>query len=379
MINKQKPSRRQRDTHEQAITMRLARAEALIRQDQPQLAWDELGAEPEADLPLRLRMTWYWLAGWALMLDGRHEEATRFLKRGVSLADLLHGEPQDQQVQLVQLVEWLHCFLGVAYCAQDLTLLALQEYRRGLLAIEERKITDPELILFIYKGLGREYLTLGLSREAIVYYKLAVKKAADLNNTRQLILAYWGLGVAYQESGHLDDAWMIYQDALQIVGCEENWHLVAQIRGLLGKVLTKLKYYDEAEKYLRKSLAGAELLSDSYTARHVMLALAELYLAQGKPEEAIQMVNQGIVYARQKNDWLTEGQLYLTLAQAHVAHHATAAAEQAIKQAITILESLEVPIALRQAHEYYARFLAEQGRFQHAYNEMALACAKLAC
>lgn len=362
---------------EKEATMRLGRAEALIRQDQPHSAWEALGDEPTEDISIRQRLTWYWLAGWALTSVGRHEEAIRFLTHGLDLVELLlQQEPHDPPDWLDQLAEWLHCFLGMAYCGQGQTYLAIKEHRHGLVAIEEQKITDPELLLLIFKSLGRDYLVLGHSRDAAIYYKRAVKQAADINNTRQLVITYWGLGVAYQESGDLDNAWIVFQDALQIVGLEENWRLVAQIRGLLGEVLTKLRYYDQAEEELRKSLAGVERLNDSASMAHVLLALAALYLAKNNLEEATRAINLGMQHARNQNDLLTEGQLYLTLARIYAAQHNTATAEQMLKQAITLLEPLQVPVVLRQGYEQYARFLADQGCFEEAYAQMCLASTR---
>lgn len=373
------PSEQQRAAREEAAMLQLGRAEALIRQDQPQAAWEELGDEPSDDLSVKQRVTWYWLAGWALRLVRRHEEAIHFLKRGLGLAEpLLHQGPPDQQDQLRQLVEWLHCFLGVIYCVQSQVYLALKEHRRGLDAIGEQRITNPEFKFLVYKGLGSEYLALGRYQEAIAYYKQAINQAKNLNDTIQLGSTYWGLGVAYQESGDLHRAWTNYRHALDAIGSQENWRLVAQVRTLLGEVLTKLGKYEEAEEQLRKSLTSAERLGDSHTTGNVLLNLAALHLARNKPRDAIQAVNAGMQQMRQRGDPLTEGQLYLTLAEAHTAQHNTIGAEQALKRAIEILEPTQLLLMLDLAHERYARFLAEQGRFQEAYTEMRLACTVIA-
>lgn len=368
-------SEQERAVREKAATLQLGHAEALLRQDQPHAAWEVLGAEPTDLLSMQQRVTWYWLAGWALRLIGRPEEAVHFLKRGLNLAEpLLHQGPDDQQEQLRQLVEWLHCFLAMALCAQDQMYLALLEYRRGLDAIGEQRITDLEFKFLVYKGLGSMYLTLGRYSEAITYYKRAVKQAVDLNDLLQLASAYWGLGIAYQESDDLDSAWEAYQDALQILEGQKNWRLAAKIRVLLGEVLTKLRYYEEAEEQVRESLTGAQQLGDSHTVGNAMLILAALHLAKSKPENAIEAINEGMLQMGQKVDPLTEGQFYLKLAEAHTAQRNSAATEQSLKLAIKILEPTQLQLMLDQAHERYARFLAEQGRFQEAYAEICLAC-----
>jgi len=366
-------SRQRRATLEEGAMLMLSKAEALIRQDQPRQALEELGEsdEPPQELPARHHPVWYWLAGWTSTLTGRHQDAIRLLERGLRLAESLRVQaPRDQQASLAQLVERLRCFLGVAYSANGQMEVALKYHRQGLAAIAEHTITDPELKLMIYKGLGNEYLTLSHYQEAINFYQEAIKQADNMDNERQRGLMYWGLGIAYQQSGDLFRAKTNYLRALDTLGVMENLRLVAQVRALLGEVLTKLGEYEKAESQLRKSLEGAERFNDLRAWGNALANLAALHLARGNPDEAIRTANEGLQRAGQSKDPQTTGQLHLTLAAAHTARHDNSAAEQELKQAIEILKPTQLLLLLDQAHEHYGRFLVEQGRFQEAYEQM---------
>src|SRR5579859_331691 len=371
---------RERAEREEAALLTMSKAEALIRQDRPREALEQLGTGdgPPEDVPVGQRPIWYWLAGWASTLEGRSAEAIRLLERGLRLAEHLHIQaPLDQQPSLAEVAERLRCFLGVAYCARGQTELALGYHRRGLTAIEENIVTDPELKLLIYKGLATEDLALGNYQDAISFYQQSAKQADDLDNARQQGLTYWGLGVAYQESGDLGRAKENYQQALTAFGILGNLQLVAQVRALFGQLLTRLAHYEEAEQHLRKSLEGAERLGDSRIAGIAWGNLAALYLAKGEPEQAIQAATQGLQLAQPSEDHRSLGQLQLTLAAAYEARHDAAATEQALKEAIQAVEQTQDRDILGQAYERYGQFLAEQGRFQDAYAQMSQARAAI--
>lgn len=369
-------SRHQQKGQDELAFVRLSKAEQWLRQDRPHEAWAELGGTdtPTEDLPLLQLPSWYWLAGWALVIQGKASDALRLLGQGITLAENLKSlAPKAHQTRLAVQVEQLYCALGNAYCATGQAKVALEYHQRGLGAIATEIVSDPELKLMIYKGLGHDHLALGQHEEAMSFYQLAVQQAQDLNNLRQQGLAYWGLAMAYQERGDLLRSKTNYKRALDAFGLEEDLQAVAQVRSLLGLVLVNLREYEEAEKQLRKSLEGVRRLGDALTCSYVWGNLAAMYLAKGDPDDAIVAAKEGLQLAQQHKDQRNEGQLQLTLASAYIARHESVAAEQAFRDAISSLAQTADQYLLRQAHERYAQFLAEQARFQEAFVEMKVA------
>jgi tetratricopeptide (TPR) repeat protein len=361
------------DASEVDALLRLGKAEAFIRQDQASQALEALGGieQPLDGLSLMKRPIWYWLAGWASGLLGDHANAIRLLERGMNLAESMRlRAPDAQKPSLAELVERLRCYLGVAYCANDQTDLALHHHLLGLKAIDKNIITDAELKVIIYKGLGREHLVQGHYREAITYYQLALKQAKDQADSRQQGAAAWGLGLCYQQTGDLAHARESYQEALEALELYGNKHMLAQIRSLLGQVYINQGDHATGEHYLRQSLEDARQAGDPQNTGIALGNLAALHLARGELEQALQTAQEGLSLSEQARDQRNVGHLHLTLSAIYTAIHDSQATEHALKEAIRIAEEISDRDLLIQAHQHYGDFLAAEGRFQEAYAEI---------
>ena len=353
----------------------LGKAEVFIRQDRPEEAWEQLGGqdEPPPGWPLLLRPHWAWLAGWTLFLLERPVDAVRCLEQGLQLARALHLRASSaRQAYWDEMIQWLHCFLGVAHCAQGNTTLAIQNYQRGLEALNQRRIGNAELRLWIYKGLGNEYFALAKYQEAISFYQKALVEVKDSNNKRQNGLAAWGVARAYQQQGDGFRAKIYYRQALQELGEHGNRQLLAQIRALCGLALIDLEDYEEAERQLRLGLEGARQVGDNRTCGMALAYVASLHNAKGDPDQAVQAAQASLPLAQQSGDERAQGHALFALVDAYTAKRDWTATEQTYHEAIRLAERIPDFEMLSQARQGYAGFLAEQSRFQEAYKELAL-------
>jgi len=255
---------------------------------------------------------------------------------------------------------------------------AREHHLRCLAAISDGRVTDPELTFLIYKALGNDNSMLGRYDEAILFFQRACNKAEDLNDPRQRGLAFWGLAQTYESSGDLFRAEAAFREALNTFERLNNIQLASQLHAVLGQVLTKLKNYEKAERHLRLALESAERINDVYARGIALGNLAILHLGQGNPDEAVKAAQEGVSALRQSESYQTEGQVYQTLAEAYEARRDGSAAEQAYKDAITTLARTEADEFLSRVHERYGQFLASQGRFAEAYEQVGLAQKVLA-
>lgn len=355
------------------LMLALDKAKELIRQDQYEEALNILGQgdQPPADLPVRHEPIWYWLAGRACTMRGNLQEGVALLERGLSLAEWLHAHARaEQRASRAELVELLRCYLGVAYCSQGKTQLALDCHRQGLKAILARVISDATLKVTIYKGLGNEMFALGKYGDAIGYFKRAIGEAHYSHTPRQEGLAYWGLAMTYQQQGDLLNAKTSYLEALQALQAHGSTQLLAQIRALFGLLLVDLREYEEAEDQLRLSLWGARQQNDPRAGGMALAYFASLYNARGEPERAIQAAQEGLPLTQQSKDTRAAGHLLLALASAYAARQDYASAEQSYQETIRVAEQALDVEHLSQVRERYADFLAEQQRFQEAFTEI---------
>jgi tetratricopeptide (TPR) repeat protein len=261
-------------------------------------------------------------------------------------------------------------YLGSAYAELRQVELAVEYHRRGWQAATDGVVNDPELKLRIYVALCHDYLLLGRHEDAASLYDAAKGQVNDVVNPLAQPAIYWGLTLAHQEAGDLIRARTSVQKAVMAEELQGIVTLAAQLRSLFGQILVQSGKFEEAETNLAQSLSVAQRTGDAMTQGLTLANYADLYLAEGKQEEALKAVREGLKLVAQTGDKRTEGQLHLTRASVHEAQKDAKAAEGDFKKALKIFQQTEDADLIGRAHEKYGKFLAEQGRFQEAYEQM---------
>lgn len=357
----------------QIIPQPFAKAERLIRQQRPAQALRLLQSAAVSSLkwPVLWGPRWYLLVGWAMIQNYQAQEARAILEEGLAvLKTLLHQPEAHQWAFLQEWREWLRSFLGASLLSDDQPFQALLCHQQSLRAIADGAVRDDELAMLIYKGLGDTYLALGGYQEAIGFFHLAKQRGQDVCDPQTQGLIEEGLGLAYKYQGDLSRARGAFLRAVAIFERLEAKQRVSQLQSLLGQVMIWLQRYDEAEALLRQALGAAERLGEPYTRGIALRNMAALHLARGKPEKAIRAVLDGLFLVRGAKNQQVSGQLYLTLAGAYETQHDLAAAEAAFVEAINIFNQTQKYGLLASAQEQYGRFLASQGRFQEACEQL---------
>jgi tetratricopeptide (TPR) repeat protein len=361
---------------EQDIQQRLANAEHLIRKQRPAQALALLHAPgvPPATWRLRRHPRWYLLVGWALIQDNQPQEARVVLEQGLAtLTRLLSRSSQAGRTVPGEWQAWLYYFLGISFGSDDQPVQALLCHQEGLKAIAGSTGHDAELAMLLYQGLGDAYVTLGAYPQAIACLTRAKQRGEDVCAPRARGLIEWSLGLAYQFQGDLSRARGAFSRAVSLFEQLDAKLQVSQLRSLVGQVLMWMQRYDEAEAMLRQALGAAERTGDPFTRAMTLRNLAALQLGRGKPEKAIRTIRDGLALLEERKGGQIVGLLYLTLARAYTAQQNPSAAEAALTAATTALKQTHQHGLLVHALERYSNFLADQGRFQEAYEQLLLA------
>jgi tetratricopeptide (TPR) repeat protein len=363
------------------IRRRLEQAEQFIRHQSPAQALALL--QTPNILPLKWPLIWHpcWhiLVGWAMLQQNQPLEARAVLQQGMkTLKRLIRRSSAARRAFLREWLEWLRYFLGVSFCINDQPIQALFYHRRGLEAIADNIIRDPELMMLIYKGMGDVYVTLGAYTEAITFFQRAKRCGQDICAPDAQGLIEWGLGLAHKFQSDHSQASQAFSNALHIFERFEAKTLVSQLQSLLGQVQIWLHHYDKAGTILRQALGAAERSGDPFSRAIALRNLAALHLALGKSERAIRTAQDGLAILQQAKNAQITGQLYLTLARAYEAQHNLVDAEAALVSAITTLKQTQQYGLLVRAHDRYGQFLHHQGRFQEAYEQVLIAPCKTA-
>jgi tetratricopeptide (TPR) repeat protein len=203
--------------------------------------------------------------------------------------------------------------------------------------------------------------------------RLARERGEDVCAPRARGLIEWSLGVAYQFQGDFPRARRAFSQAIPIFERLNAQPQVAQLQSLLGQVLLGLQRHDEAEALLRQALGSAVRTGDPSARALALQSLAAVQLARGKPAKALRALQDGLALLEEIRDGQITGQLYLTLACASRAQQHLAATEAALTAAIVAFKQTRKYGLLARAYEHYGTFLADQGRFPEAYEQLRLA------
>ncbi len=318
------------------------------------IAFGEPLVERASDPLSEARLRSYLGQAYARLRDP--DPAWRHLQRARAL-----GEQLGDELMLVELLDW------------EAAALALKEDPRALELAQEAlrrcKILKPEphdLTARILIHLANMHITQHDWIAAAQTYEAARAAAGRLRDPAQMAQMYDGLSTAYLELGQPFRAEEYSHKALAAYSLVQNERALVGAENNLGVLLLKQGDLDSAERHFRRALEHSEQLGYQLATAHILLSLAELYLARGKPEDAEPFVDRGMEVARQQDQ-------RLTIAAAHELRGMVAAAlkddlkaDREFTTALAGLEELNAHDRLRDCHAKYAHILDQRGETPRA-------------
>lgn len=150
------------------------------------------------------------------------------------------------------------------------------------------------------KGLGKGYLNLanllkkqGNTDSAFYYYHESLSLNSILNDTLRYIAIYNALGNLYQDAkSQYDSAADYYLKTIHL--CKESGreNLLGKVYDNLGKTFTRLREYDQANKYLELALENNRLNNDSQSMALNLTNIGNNYAEQDKFSQALESYDQ---------------------------------------------------------------------------------------
>ncbi len=301
--------------------------------------------------------------GQALVRAGRPDEALEHLLRARA-----HFEAAGDIWNLMEALDWLagaRCMLQTV----DARITAEQ-------ALELCRRLDPVPRHVESRILGRLASILVSQHrweESIATYRDAREAAGTIHDLGWTARMYSDLSISYRHLGHLTEAAELAAKAVTLHEALGSRSSVARAENNLGLVLISLGRLEDAESHLRRSLAIAIEEGLERGRSHVLLTLAELFLARSDLESADRFAVQAV----RLSDSLGEKAL---LAAAHEMRGKIAAvrgdAEATDEQfwaAITLLDDSEHRFRRAQCQTAYAEALELRGDVTGALLQWKLA------
>jgi CHAT domain-containing protein len=176
------------------------------------------------------------------------------------------------------------------------------EYHKQSLAIAQKigfRVAEGNAL----NSIGSGYHVQRKYKEAITYYEKALTVAKQLKNPQLEGAAVGGLGLAYVFLEEYDKALSLQEQSWQLAKQIGDRRLEATTLGNWGYTLWRSQKYSEAEQKfltslnllesLRSNLSDGDKVSIFDTQLHAFNLLQQIMVAQGKPEEALEIAERG--------------------------------------------------------------------------------------
>ncbi|GBO54467.1 high-affnity carbon uptake protein Hat/HatR [Pseudanabaena sp. lw0831] len=191
--------------------------------------------------------------------------------------------------------------LGAIAGTQEEYPQAIKYYQESL--DDARKIGFREAEGNALNNIGSSYHVQRKYKEAIAYYSQALTVAKELTNPRMEGAAVGGMGLAYVFLEEYDKALSLQEQSWQLAKKIGDRRLEAMTLSNWGYTLWRSQKYAEAEQKfltslnllesLRSNLSDGDKVSIFDTQLHAFNLLQQIMVAQGKPEEALEIAERG--------------------------------------------------------------------------------------
>ena len=341
----------------EALVLELMNAHVALQARNSQAARFFLNKIDPQQLPQDLLGRYYFIAGEAGVRNREFETAILDLRRALALFE---SNPLAIPLEIERVRNWL----GLAFYQQGHHQLAIEQHLKCFEAILAGKITDPVYRMQITMNLANEYHFLGDQKQALAYYREALKLAEETENDIDRASIYWGMGLVYRSDDNLPLTKLYLHKSASLYQEKEELKQAATVYAVLGNVMTDRGEFREAEVVLDSATKLAERLEDIYAQHVAYTNLAFCLFSQGKLETAEEMAEKGLERARTLNDKLGTADSLAQLAEVKVAKGSEDEGFKLFEEATVLLEASDYHDNLRKIYFRYATALEKAGRLQ---------------
>ncbi|OLD26436.1 MAG: hypothetical protein AUJ02_02505 [Chloroflexi bacterium 13_1_40CM_3_65_12] len=193
---------------------------------------------------------------------------------------------------------------------------------------------------------------------AIRYYEEGLAAASGVKDLLQLAKMHHGVAMAYQHLRQPATARQHFDKALTLYSLESDMSAVYRVENDLGHLYLQEGHLDSAEQHLVRALGGATELSLDRRGRGFILTnLGDVYLRKGLLAEAAVLLTQAVELGEATGERIVQAEAHVLLGQLQEREGKLRASDDHFEAAIRILEELDMPDRLRDAHMDYAELL----------------------
>jgi tetratricopeptide (TPR) repeat protein len=359
---------------EEDLHLQLNHTKPLLDKGQTEEALQIINTAENNVLPYIEHLSWHaryripYLRGRAYLPIGRLVEGQTELERA-----LAYVGPDLETIARVRNL------LGVAHYLQGHPKQALQEHMAGLRAAEDGMVKDLNLRLSICRNLANTHWALNDFREAIRFYKEALRVSQNLNDVKQQAGIYWGMMMAHGALGDRAQAKLCGLKALEIYDPSKDASSTASLCVSLAEMNIKDRQYEEAHLMLERAKAVLEGTDELLILCGVYQGFARLASSQSQLAQAATYSAQAINFGKASCDKLPTYDMQArgmalrayaealnVAAQIEEARNNPDAADRLFQEAMTTIEQTSFEETRSEIIYSYAEALSGRGKHELA-------------
>lgn len=233
---------------------------------------------------------------------GKLPEAEKYAQDGLKLCD--SGKDQRNRAILINVLA------SVARAKGQLSesIKYMEEYAQLL------ETNEDEVQYFTaLRTLGAYQNQLGRISDSNKTYEKLIARTANPPDPDYLMVAHLGLADNFDKQGNITGAREHYAAALEQAKDAESKKEYVQCLNGLGAVEADLEHFDQAEKYHQEALAFAIKEGNLPAQLQSYVQLSSDYLFQGKPEKALEIIQEAEKKSVNQPDPILRGQVLTVL------------------------------------------------------------------
>lgn len=260
-----------------------------------------------------------------------------------------------------------------AMLMQDLSAIQIAE---GALATCRSVKPIPTVLEARLLGtLGNCLATAHRFPEAIERFQEAVAAANVVQDLYRLSLLYGGLSWAHQEIGQYSEATRYAQKALTIHETLQDRLNQGRALNNLGYMLLRIGDHARARSHIDRAIRIFEEQNVETGLAAFWCSLAEVELAEGRPETAAVTALGALEMAVRQGERGTEAEAYRVIGTIADSQGRNAEADEAFSNALAAAEAGDASARIVQIHEQYAEVLERRGDLVAANRQLKQAIA----
>lgn len=296
------------------------------------------------------------------------------------------GEAREQDGSKGRALEAFRSGLGYAATAGDSALVATLHNELGVLHWSETRydsalthltraralreaLGDRAALGRVLNTLGATHYQLGHYEQALDAFVPALALRRESGDRRGVALVLANIGKTYQDWGQLARAHAVLEEAVAIGDSLGDGFVQGYARHTLGVVLSDLGEYGRARELFTQSLAhyATRTAGDSTTGWTLnTVALAQLAIREGRPQEAVGMLEAVLALAERAGSVRGQARALLYLGRAHRLLGDGARAEEALARSLELSRGVVQRVLALEALAELATLQEAAGRTRAA-------------